>query len=117
MPVASAPERPSPPRPTGSTRPSGSTRQRSLGRRIRGQAPFLSVLAVLGCAFTFLLVAPTHWRYGVAIIAGALFVAAGWRAVLSRPTAGMLAVRARWIDLICYLSLGTVILLVDVRLH
>ena len=108
IPVATSP---------GPTRPVAATRKRSLGRRIKGQAPFLTVLAVLGFAFVFLLVAPGHWRRGVAIIAAALFVAAGLRAVLSRPTAGMLAVRARWIDLICYLSLGGMILLVDVRLH
>ena len=91
--------------------------RRSLGRRIKGQAPFLVVLALFAAAFVLLLVAPGHWRRSTAVIAAALFVAAGLRAFLTRPRAGMLAVRARWIDLICYLTLGGLILLVDLRLH
>ncbi len=86
------------------------------GRRGRAQAPFLLVLAVVIAAVIFLGVEPEHWRRGVGIIAAALFVAALLRLVLRSATAGLLAVRARWFDVLCYLALGVAILVISIRL-
>jgi Na+/H+ antiporter NhaD/arsenite permease-like protein len=87
-----------------------------LGARLRGQAPYLAVLAFLAAAIVFLLLQPAHWRRGVAAIAGAVLLAAVLRLLLPEPAAGMLAVRRRWLDVATYLMLGGLILFVDIRL-
>jgi hypothetical protein len=87
-----------------------------LGTRLRGQAPYLAVLAFLAAAVAFLLLQPAHWRRGVAALAGALLLAAVLRLLLPEPAAGMLAVRRRWLDVATYLVLAGLILFVDIRL-
>ncbi|MGI8529569.1 MAG: DUF3017 domain-containing protein [Geodermatophilaceae bacterium] len=87
-----------------------------LGARLRGQAPYLAVLAFLAAAVAFLLLQPGHWRRGVAAIAGTLLLAAVLRLLLPEPVAGMLVVRRRWLDVTIYLVLGALILFVDIRL-
>jgi Na+-transporting NADH:ubiquinone oxidoreductase subunit NqrB len=87
-----------------------------LRAQLRGQAPYLTVLACLAAAVGFLLLQPAHWRRGVAAIAGAVLLAALLRLLLPDPAAGMLAVRRRWLDVSTYLVLGGLILFVDIRL-
>ena len=87
-----------------------------LGRRIRGQLPFATVLVLLLVAAGYLLVFPGHWRRGVGIVSAAMFVAAGFRWWLSRPHAGLLASRGKWVDITCYLVLAVLILVVSLRL-
>lgn len=87
-----------------------------IRRRVRLQAPFLSVLAVLTAAFLYLLFQPGHWRRGSLIIAAALALAAVLRGSLTGPRAGWLAVRGRWRDVACYLGLGAVILAATIKL-
>jgi hypothetical protein len=65
----------------------------------------------------YLLIWPDHWRRGVGIIALATFVAGALRLVLPTQHAGMLAVRTRWFDALCYFSLGVVIVGVSLRLQ
>jgi hypothetical protein len=87
-----------------------------VGRRVRLQAPFLAVLAVLIAAVVYLTVEPSHWRRGAGIIGSAVLLAALLRLSLSRPRAGLLAIRNRGLDTVCYLLLGGLILLADIRL-
>jgi hypothetical protein len=84
---------------------------------IVGQLPFLAVLALLVAAFLYLIVEPGHWRRGSGVVAAAMLLAAILRGGLSSQRAGLLAVRARWLDVLAYLVLGGVILGVDIRLH
>jgi Flp pilus assembly protein TadB len=81
------------------------------------QLAFLAVLAVLAAAFVYLLVEPGHWRRGSGVVATATLLAAVLRAVLPPRRAGLLAVRARWIDVVVYALMGGVILGAAIRLH
>jgi hypothetical protein len=53
-----------------------------------------------------------HWRDGAALIGGALVVAAVLRGALPTERVGMLAIRARGIDVLTYAGLGVLILFV-----
>jgi Protein of unknown function (DUF3017) len=86
-------------------------------RRIQAQAPFLGVFAIIAMGFLFLFVAPGHWVRGTGVIALGMLVAAALRLVLHPTTAGLLAIRARWLDVAWYAGLGVLILLVDLRLR
>jgi hypothetical protein len=88
-----------------------------LRRRMRAQIPFLTVLGLLGVAAVLLLAGTGHWRRGSAVIALAFLLAGGMRLGLSHRRAGLLAVRARWMDASCYLVLGVAVLVLDLRLH
>ncbi|MFD6793507.1 MULTISPECIES: DUF3017 domain-containing protein [Prauserella salsuginis group] len=50
-----------------------------------------------------------HWRQGTALIGGALLVSAVLRVVLSDAQAGLLAIRSRVVDVLCYGTLGGLI--------
>jgi hypothetical protein len=87
------------------------------GRRIRNQAPFLLVLLILAIAVAYLTIWPGHWRRGTGILAGDLVLAGLLRLLLPGHYAGLLAVRGRWRDALCFFALGAVILVVEIRLH
>jgi DUF3017 family protein len=86
-------------------------------RRVRAQAPFLLVLAIVLVAFGYLTVMPGHWRRGISVIAAAFLLAFLLRLLLPSAYAGLLAVRGRWWDAICYAALGVAMLIVDIRLQ
>jgi DUF3017 family protein len=91
-----------------------------LGRAWRWtvtQLAFLAVLAVLGAAFGYLLAEPDRTARVVGLFAAAMLLAGLIRAVLPTRWVGLLAVRARWVDVLLYLTLGGVILGLDLRLH
>ncbi|WP_344426836.1 DUF3017 domain-containing protein [Pseudonocardia ailaonensis] len=52
-----------------------------------------------------------HWRQGSALLGGALLVAAVLRGVLPPPRAGLLAIRGRVVDVVCYFVFGIAVLL------
>jgi hypothetical protein len=81
------------------------------------QLAFLAVLVVLGAAFGYLVLEPGRWGRSSGVVSVAVLLAGVLRAVLPTSRAGLLAVRARWLDAACYLALGGVILAVDIRLH
>jgi hypothetical protein len=81
------------------------------------QLAFLTVLVVLAAAFVYLLVEPGHWRRGSGAVAAAVLLAAVLRAVLPQARAGLLVVRARWLDVVAYVVMGGAILGVAIRLH
>lgn len=72
---------------------------------------------VLGiAAIGMLRVLTQHWREGAALLAGSLLVAAVLRMLLPDDRAGLLAVRSRVIDVVCYLVLGLVTLTLAVTI-
>jgi DUF3017 family protein len=91
-----------------------------LGRALRwtgAQLAFLLVLAVLASAFAYLLAAPHRTGRVTGLFAAAMLLAGLERAVLPTARVGLLAVRARWVDVVLYLLIGGVILVLDLRLH
>ena len=62
-----------------------------------GGGLFLLVLTVMVMG---LLIATQDWRLGIRVVASALAFAAVVRLVLRQRDAGMLAVRARWLDVL-----------------
>lgn len=88
-----------------------------LRRRARAQAPFLVVLAIVAAVFVYLSISPGHWRRGTGMIAVAMLLAAVLRFTVPAQHVGMLAVRGRWWDSFCYLALGALILIADIRLR
>ncbi|TAM87030.1 MAG: DUF3017 domain-containing protein [Jatrophihabitans sp.] len=87
-----------------------------LRRRILGQLPFAAVLLALVAVGCFLVLFPQHWRRGAIVVAAVMLLAAVLRWRLSRPHAGLLASRAKWIDITCFLLLAVVIGAVSIRL-
>jgi hypothetical protein len=84
---------------------------------LHDQAPFTVVAALVVVSVLYLVVWPDHWRRGVGIVALALVVAGALRLVLPTQRIGMLAVRARWFDAVCYFGLAVVIVGVSLRLQ
>jgi DUF3017 family protein len=60
------------------------------------------VLGAIGLAYTAAF--PKHWLRGVLILALAMAVGAAFRATLPARQAGLLAVRSRFVDVLCYLG-------------
>jgi hypothetical protein len=66
------------------------------------EVPFLVVLLSVVIAVGYALAEPQHWLRAIGAICGALVVAGALRLVLSDEQAGMLRVRRRAFDVICY---------------
>lgn len=75
------------------------------------------IVLVMLAAPAYLYFFPGHWRRATALMSVALLGAGGLRLVLPAPRVGLLAVRGRWRDGLCYLALGGVLLAVAIRLH
>jgi hypothetical protein len=86
-------------------------------RWLRDEFAFVLVVAIVVAATAYMYIYHGHWRRGTAAMGVALVLAAFLRAVLPARHVGMLNVRGRWRDTLCYLALGVVILGVDIRLH
>jgi hypothetical protein len=86
-------------------------------RWLRAELAFVLVVAAVVAAAGYLVLFPGHWRRGTGVISLALLAAGVLRFVLPPPHVGMLAVRGRWRDTLCYLGIGGVILAVAIRLH
>jgi hypothetical protein len=78
----------------------------SLRHALRAEVPFATVLAIVVFGFCYMFLASGHWLRGVTVMACGLIVAAALRAILPNGRAGMLAVRGRFLDILCYLALG-----------
>lgn len=85
--------------------------------RWREQLSFSLVLALVAAGFVVLLTSPGSWRLGTALVAIAVIAAGVLRLVLPTARAGMLAVRARGIDVLLYLLAGGFVLVIDLRLR
>lgn len=86
-------------------------------RWLRTEAPFVLVVVLMLGAAGYLYIHPRHWRLGAGLMAVALLAGGLLRLVLPAPRVGLLAVRGRWRDALCYLALGGVILAVTIRLQ
>lgn len=78
--------------------------------RLRKQWPYALVLLTM--AIGLFRTVQYHWREGSAWIGGALLVAAVLRAVLPPRTAGMVAVRGRFVDVLWCVGLAACILFI-----
>jgi hypothetical protein len=78
-----------------------------MRRRIPVYAPMVVVLSI--AAVGLLRVLTANWREGAVLLGGSLLVAAALRAVLPADRVGLLAIRSRMIDLLCYSGAGIVL--------
>ena len=76
-------------------------------------APFILVLLVAAGGLAF---ATFHWRRGVEVIGLAAVLGGVLRASVTERQAGLLAVRHRGFDVLCYLVLGVAIVVVGLLL-
>jgi hypothetical protein len=81
-----------------------------LRRAVGDDVPFVSVVLVTASGFCYSVAAPGHWLRGVALIAAGLITASVLRALLPNGKAGLLVVRGRLFDTLCYLGLGLAVL-------
>ena len=72
--------------------------------------PLLVVLSAVSGGVAY--AAFGHWRRGALMIGGALLLGALLRLALPRGTAGLLAVRRRWIDVTVMAAIGIGIIVV-----
>lgn len=85
-----------------------------LRARVPVHAGFMLVMLVV--AVGLVRVATQHWRQGAVLVGAGLIVAAVLRAVLPDDRVGLLAVRGRAVDVLCYSGFGTVMVLVAVTI-
>jgi hypothetical protein len=78
--------------------------------RLRPHLPFGAVLLVV--LVGFLRVALQHWREGSVLIGAALLIASVLRAMVPPERVGLLAIRARTVDIVLYGVLGVLIIAV-----
>jgi hypothetical protein len=86
-------------------------------RWLRTELPFVLVVAGIVAAAVYLYLFPGHWRRATAAMGVILLAACVLRIVLPSDRVGLLNVRGRWYDAVCYFLMGAVILGVDIRLH
>ncbi|HSV66673.1 MAG TPA: DUF3017 domain-containing protein [Mycobacteriales bacterium] len=79
----------------------------------------LPVLLVLACAaggLGYSAAVPEHWRRGVLVMASAMIMAGFFRLVLPARQSGLLTVRSRVADVLCYAGVGAAIWLIALAL-
>ncbi|MEJ3656123.1 DUF3017 domain-containing protein [Actinomycetes bacterium KLBMP 9759] len=57
-----------------------------------------------------------HWREGAALLGGAMLVAAVLRMVLPDDRVGLLAIRSKAIDVLCYCGFGVMMIVLAVTI-
>jgi multisubunit Na+/H+ antiporter MnhB subunit len=77
-----------------------------LRSRLPVYAPLTLVLVIAAVGMARVLT--QHWREGAALLGGALLVAAVLRVLLPVDRVGLLAIRSRAVDVLCYAGLGVV---------
>jgi hypothetical protein len=85
-----------------------------LRSRLPVYAPMTFVLLIAGAGMVRTLT--QHWREGAVLLGGALIVAAVLRLLLPTERVGLLAIRSRPIDVLCYGGLGTVIVMASTEI-
>jgi Protein of unknown function (DUF3017) len=71
--------------------------------------PILLVLALGTTGIAYAAVVPRHWLRGVLVLAFACGVAGMFRLLLPVRQAGLLVVRSRLVDVVCYVGLAVAI--------
>ncbi len=69
-------------------------------------AALVAAIALVGMG----LVLTQHWRKGAVLLGGALLVAAVLRMVIPLDRVGLLAIRSRAVDVLCYSGFGVVMM-------
>jgi hypothetical protein len=101
-----------PPRPPGpGRRPRGDLRTLDLRN-----LPIVVVLALGATGIAYSAVVQEHWLRGVLLLAGACVLAGVFRLVLPARQAGLLVVRSRALDVLCYAGLGVAIVVLGLAL-
>ncbi len=77
-----------------------------LRSRIHAIAPVVTVAVIAAVAMSRVLT--QHWRQGAVLLGAALLVAAALRVLLPEDRVGLLAIRSRVIDILCYGGFGVV---------
>ena len=85
-----------------------------LRSRLSLHAPFALVLLIAAAGMERVLT--QHWRQGGVLLGGAMIVAALLRAILPTERVGLLAVRSRPIDVLCYGAFGVVMSIIAVQI-
>jgi hypothetical protein len=75
--------------------------------RLSVQLPMLTVLLIAAIGMGRVLT--QHWREGAVLLAVSLFVAAVLRVLLPADRSGLLVVRSRAIDVLCYTGFGVML--------
>ena len=75
-------------------------------------AALVATVAVVG----MVLVVTQHWRRGAVLLGVALLVAAVLRMVIPPDRVGLLAIRSRAIDVLCYSGFGVVMVVLAVTI-
>lgn len=78
-----------------------------LRSRLPVHAPLTFVLLIAAAGMVRTLT--QHWREGAVLLGGALIVAAVLRVFLPPDRVGLLAIRSRPVDVLCYGGLGVVV--------
>jgi uncharacterized membrane protein YvlD (DUF360 family) len=86
----------------------------ALRSRLPLHAPLALVLLIAAAGMVRVLT--QHWREGAVLLGGAMIVAAVLRAVLPTERVGLLAIRSRPVDVLCYGAFGVVMSIVAVQI-
>src|SRR6266566_1768679 len=78
--------------------------------------PIVIVLSLGATGIGYSAVVPRHWLRGVLLLAGACVLAGVFRLVLPAREAGLLAVRGRLVDVLCYSGFGIAIIVLGLAL-
>jgi Protein of unknown function (DUF3017) len=72
--------------------------------------PLVLVLTLSVTGIGYSAAVPRHWLRGVLVLAGAMMIAGVLRLLLPARQAGLLAVRSRAFDVLCYCGTGVAII-------
>lgn len=75
-------------------------------------AALVAVIAAIGMVLTL----TQHWRRGAVLLGAALLVAAVLRLFVPPERAGLLAIRSRAVDVLCYAAFGVVLVVLAVQI-
>jgi uncharacterized membrane protein YvlD (DUF360 family) len=85
-----------------------------LRSRLPVHAPLAMVLLIAAAGMVRVLT--QHWREGAVLLGGAMIVAAVLRALLPTERVGLLAVRSRPVDVLCYGAFGVVMSIIAIQI-
>jgi uncharacterized membrane protein YvlD (DUF360 family) len=85
-----------------------------LRSRLPVHAPLAMVLLIAAAGMVRVLT--QHWREGAVLLGGAMIAAAVLRALLPTERVGLLAVRSRPVDVLCYGAFGVVMSIIAVQI-
>lgn len=83
---------------------------------VSGNAAFLATLILVAAGFAYTAIVPEHWLRGVLVSSGGFALGAALRLVLPEERAGMLKIRGRALDVLCFGAVAVLIVTVGVLL-